>query len=159
MAYFHWLHKSSHLREPTQWYARKLHIWIEYTIGCVPYTWLVVIALERVAKDSFQHTHTHHTHTPHTHTHPFTHTHTHAHTTHTHTHTFIHTHTHTSISHTHTQLMGFGVSTLDEIDPNPDNFVSAGVINTRAVLIGCLLRLEPNLQTKVGQPHPQTMMG
>lgn len=47
------------------------------------------------------------------------------------------------------KLMGFGVSILEGVDPNPDNFVSAGVINTRAVLVGCLLRLEPNLQTKM----------
>ena len=33
--------------------------------------------------------------------------------------------------------------------PNADNFVSAGIITTRSVLVGCLLRLEPNLQTKV----------
>ena len=35
------------------------------------------------------------------------------------------------------------------IDPNPDNFVSAGVINTKSMLVGCLLRLEPNIQTQV----------
>lgn len=49
----------------------------------------------------------------------------------------------------HLQLVGVGVSVLEGIDPNPDNFVSAGVLNTRASLIGCLLRLEPNKETKV----------
>ena len=47
------------------------------------------------------------------------------------------------------QLIGVGVSVLEGIDPNPDNFVSAGVLITKASLIGCLLRLEPNKETKV----------
>ncbi len=38
---------------------------------------------------------------------------------------------------------------ITDIDPNPDNFVSAGIVNTTAVLVGCLVRLEPNKQTKV----------
>lgn len=33
---------------------------------------------------------------------------------------------------------------MEGIDPNPDNFVSAGIINTKMALVGCLLRLEPN---------------
>ena len=41
------------------------------------------------------------------------------------------------------QLQGFGVSVISGIDPNHDNFVSAGVITTRNMLVGCLLRLEP----------------
>lgn len=41
------------------------------------------------------------------------------------------------------------MSALDGIDPNPDNFVSAGILNTKAVLVGCLLRLEPNMEKKV----------
>jgi AP-2 complex subunit alpha len=41
------------------------------------------------------------------------------------------------------------VSVLDGIDPNPDNFVSAGVISTKNILVGCLLRLEPNKDKKV----------
>lgn len=41
------------------------------------------------------------------------------------------------------------MSVLDAIDPNPDNFVSAGILNTKAALIGCLLRLEPNKDKKV----------
>ncbi|EEB11455.1 conserved hypothetical protein [Pediculus humanus corporis] len=43
-----------------------------------------------------------------------------------------------------TKLMGFGMQVLDGIDPNPDNFVLAGIIHTRMAQIGCLLRLEPN---------------
>ena len=38
---------------------------------------------------------------------------------------------------------------ISDIDPNPDNFVSAGIVNTTSVLVGCLVRLEPNKQTKV----------
>ena len=41
------------------------------------------------------------------------------------------------------QLQGFGVSVISGIDPNPDNFVSASVITTQNMLVGCLLRLEP----------------
>lgn len=46
-------------------------------------------------------------------------------------------------------MLGFGISVIPGIDPNPDNYVSAGVINTKSLLVGCLVRLEPNLQTKV----------
>lgn len=38
---------------------------------------------------------------------------------------------------------------LDGIDPNPENYVSAGIIHTRTQQIGCLLRLEPNRQAQV----------
>lgn len=38
---------------------------------------------------------------------------------------------------------------LEGIDPNPDNFVTAGIVHTRAGQVGYLLRLEPNLQTHV----------
>ena len=41
------------------------------------------------------------------------------------------------------------MSVLTGVDPNADNFVSAGIVNTRSTLIGCLLRLEPNKETKV----------
>ena len=47
------------------------------------------------------------------------------------------------------QLLGFGVSVLADIDPNPDNFVSAGIINASSTRVGCLLRLEPNKEIKV----------
>jgi len=38
---------------------------------------------------------------------------------------------------------------LEGIDPNPDNFVTAGIIHTRQGQVGYLLRLEPNLQAQV----------
>ena len=41
---------------------------------------------------------------------------------------------------------------LENIDPNPDNFVCAGIIHTRSAQIGCLLRLEPNKQAQVRYP-------
>jgi AP-2 complex subunit alpha len=46
------------------------------------------------------------------------------------------------------KLLGFGVSVLADIDPNPDNFVSAGIINASSTRVGCLLRLEPNKEIK-----------
>lgn len=49
-----------------------------------------------------------------------------------------------------TKVLGFGMQLLDGIDPNPDNFVCAGIIHTRTQQIGCLLRLEPNKQAQVG---------
>ncbi|XP_031336626.1 AP-2 complex subunit alpha-like [Photinus pyralis] len=45
---------------------------------------------------------------------------------------------------TRTKLMGFGMQLLDGIDPNPDNFVCAGIVHMRSQQVGCLLRLEPN---------------
>lgn len=48
-----------------------------------------------------------------------------------------------------TKLLGFGMQLLDGIDPNPDNFVCAGIIHTRTQQVGCLLRLEPNKQAQV----------
>ena len=48
-----------------------------------------------------------------------------------------------------TKLLGFGMQLLEGIDPNPDNFVCAGIIHTRTQQIGCLLRLEPNRQAQV----------
>jgi hypothetical protein len=48
-----------------------------------------------------------------------------------------------------TKLLGFGMQLLDGIDPNPDNFVCAGIIHTRTQAVGCLLRLEPNKQAEV----------
>lgn len=41
---------------------------------------------------------------------------------------------------------------LDGIDPNPDNFVCAGIVHMRAQQVGCLLRLEPNKQAQVSSP-------
>jgi hypothetical protein len=59
-----------------------------------------------------------------------------------------------SLTHLYDAIFPFisvtvGVSVLVGVDPNADNFVSAGIINTRTTLIGCLLRLEPNKETKV----------
>ena len=48
-----------------------------------------------------------------------------------------------------TKLIGYGFSVLEGVDPNPENFVSAGIIHTKNVQIGCLLRLEPNSQAHV----------
>ncbi|KAJ8894951.1 hypothetical protein PR048_000258 [Dryococelus australis] len=48
-----------------------------------------------------------------------------------------------------TKLLGFGMQLLDGIDPNPDNFVCAGIIHTRTQQVGCLLRLEPNKQAEM----------
>jgi AP-2 complex subunit alpha len=47
------------------------------------------------------------------------------------------------------KLSGFGLQLLRGIDPNPDNFVCAGIIHTKTIQIGCLLRLEPNRQAQV----------
>jgi len=47
------------------------------------------------------------------------------------------------------KLLGYGFQLLENIDPNPDNFVSAGIIHTRSAQIGCLLRLEPNKQAQM----------
>lgn len=38
---------------------------------------------------------------------------------------------------------------LENVDPNPENFVCAGVIQTKAQQVGSLLRLEPNAQAQV----------
>ena len=38
---------------------------------------------------------------------------------------------------------------LEGVDPNPDNFVTAGIIHSRNAQIGYLLRLEPNTQAGV----------
>lgn len=47
------------------------------------------------------------------------------------------------------KLLGCNMGLLDGIDPNPDNFVTAGILNTRNAQIGYLLRLEPNIQAKM----------
>ena len=48
-----------------------------------------------------------------------------------------------------TKLIGFGFSLLEGIDPNPENYVCAGIIHTKTIQVGCLLRLEPNLAAQV----------
>uniref|UniRef100_A0A3P8PHL3 AP-2 complex subunit alpha n=1 Tax=Astatotilapia calliptera TaxID=8154 RepID=A0A3P8PHL3_ASTCA len=47
------------------------------------------------------------------------------------------------------KLLGLGTALLDNVDPNPENYVCAGVIQTKGQQIGCLLRLEPNAQAQV----------
>lgn len=47
------------------------------------------------------------------------------------------------------KLKGFGMQILENVDPNGDNIVCAGVLNTRAGQIGALLRLEPNRQARM----------
>ncbi|CAJ1048577.1 AP-2 complex subunit alpha-2 isoform X2 [Xyrichtys novacula] len=50
---------------------------------------------------------------------------------------------------TKAKILGFGVALLDGVDPNPANFVGAGVIHTKSTQVGCLLRLEPNTQAEM----------
>ncbi|KAI1884789.1 hypothetical protein AGOR_G00230120 [Albula goreensis] len=47
------------------------------------------------------------------------------------------------------KLLGLGCALLQNVDPNPENFVCAGVIQTKAQQVGCLLRLEPNAQAQM----------
>uniref|UniRef100_I3J6A4 AP-2 complex subunit alpha n=1 Tax=Oreochromis niloticus TaxID=8128 RepID=I3J6A4_ORENI len=47
------------------------------------------------------------------------------------------------------KILGFGVALLDGVDPNPANFVGAGVVHTKSTQVGCLLRLEPNMQAQM----------
>lgn len=50
---------------------------------------------------------------------------------------------------TKAKLLGFGSALLENVDPNPDNYVGAGIIQTKSVQVGCLLRLEPNIQAQM----------
>ncbi|XP_023285464.1 AP-2 complex subunit alpha-2 isoform X2 [Seriola lalandi dorsalis] len=50
---------------------------------------------------------------------------------------------------TKAKIIGFGVALLDGVDPNPENFVGAGVIHSKNSQVGCLLRLEPNSQAQM----------
>lgn len=47
------------------------------------------------------------------------------------------------------RLSGFGMALLNSVDPNPNNFVCAGILHGRGQQIGCLLRLEPNEQAQM----------
>ncbi|XP_077419291.1 AP-2 complex subunit alpha-2-like isoform X2 [Vanacampus margaritifer] len=47
------------------------------------------------------------------------------------------------------KILGFGVALLEGVDPNPANFVGAGVIHSKTSQVGCLLRLEPNTQAQM----------
>uniref|UniRef100_A0AAR2K4F3 AP-2 complex subunit alpha n=1 Tax=Pygocentrus nattereri TaxID=42514 RepID=A0AAR2K4F3_PYGNA len=55
---------------------------------------------------------------------------------------------------TKAKIIGFGTALLDGVDPNPSNFVGAGVIHTKTIQVGCLLRLEPNTQAQVRAVTP-----
>ena len=48
-----------------------------------------------------------------------------------------------------TKILGFGFSILEGVDPNKDNFVCASILHTREAQVGCLMRLEPNMQAQV----------
>ena len=50
------------------------------------------------------------------------------------------------------RLAGFGMQLLEGVDPNPENFVCAGIVHGRGVQVGSLLRLEPNKQAQVSVP-------
>ncbi|KAK2853434.1 hypothetical protein Q5P01_006095 [Channa striata] len=50
---------------------------------------------------------------------------------------------------TKAKIVGFGVALLEGVDPNPENFVGAGIIHTKSTQVGCLLRLEPNTQAQM----------
>ena len=47
------------------------------------------------------------------------------------------------------KLLGFGWSSLSNIDPNPDNYCGAAILHTSTTQYGCLYRLEPNKQAQV----------
>ncbi|KAI6201634.1 AP-2 complex subunit alpha [Aphelenchoides besseyi] len=47
------------------------------------------------------------------------------------------------------KLEGLGANVLQNVDPNPENFVCAGIIETKSAAIGTLIRLEPNRQAKM----------
>lgn len=52
-------------------------------------------------------------------------------------------------------IEGFRWRLLERVDPNPKNFVGAGVLHTSGGgKFGCLMRLEPNYETQVGFPRP-----
>ncbi|CAD6190557.1 unnamed protein product [Caenorhabditis auriculariae] len=47
------------------------------------------------------------------------------------------------------KLAGIGAKLLSDVDPNPENYVCAGIINTQTQQIGTLIRLEPNKHAKM----------
>ena len=47
------------------------------------------------------------------------------------------------------KLLGCNMGLLEGIDPNPDNFVTAGIIHIKTAQIGYLIRLEPNIQVQM----------
>lgn len=55
---------------------------------------------------------------------------------------------------TKAKIIGFGSAVLEETDLKPAKFVGGGIIHTKTTQIGCLLRLEPNVQAQVSQYTP-----
>jgi AP-2 complex subunit alpha len=47
------------------------------------------------------------------------------------------------------KLNGLGARILTNVDPNPENYVCAGIIHTQTAQIGTLIRFEPNKQAKM----------
>ncbi|XP_030232039.1 LOW QUALITY PROTEIN: AP-2 complex subunit alpha-2 [Gadus morhua] len=47
------------------------------------------------------------------------------------------------------KLLGLGTALLENVDPNPENYVCAGVVQTKSQQVGVLLRLEPNAQAQM----------
>ncbi|KAF8566144.1 hypothetical protein P879_09970 [Paragonimus westermani] len=47
------------------------------------------------------------------------------------------------------KLLGFGISVLDGIDPNPQNYVGAAILTLNNQDVGILARLEPNTQAQM----------
>ncbi|KAK2185380.1 hypothetical protein NP493_239g10012 [Ridgeia piscesae] len=58
-----------------------------------------------------------------------------------------------------TKLIGFGLSVLQNVDPNPENFVCAGIMHTKMAQVGCLMRLEPNKQAQMYRLTLRTSKG
>ena len=56
------------------------------------------------------------------------------------------------VSRTRKIVEGFRWGVLDGVDPNKKNLVGASVLHTTGGKFGCLLRLEPNMETKVTLP-------
>ncbi|KAF6779951.1 hypothetical protein AHF37_00790 [Paragonimus kellicotti] len=47
------------------------------------------------------------------------------------------------------KLLGFGISVLDGVDPNPQNYVGAAILTLNNQDVGILARLEPNTQAQM----------
>lgn len=60
---------------------------------------------------------------------------------------------------TRQKLTGFGLQFLSGIDPNPDNFVAAGIVHAATSRVGCLLRLEPNRKANMYRLTMRTSNG
>ena len=48
-----------------------------------------------------------------------------------------------------TKLIGFGCGVMENVDPNPENYVCAGIIGTKVTQVGVLIRLEPNRSSQM----------